>query len=183
MLAMGQSRDRVVETSLRMFADNGFSAVSMRDLASELGIQAPSIYSHFKSKDALLTAVVAPFIEAFSEMLDGLPAGTVSPQDRRAWLSEAITLLAAHPRQLQLVANDRSLAHHPMLGPQLQDIRTRLIERLIQIGSVDSDRAVAIIGAIVYSLLPRSDRVADLEREPADVPKVVRMAELFLDAR
>jgi AcrR family transcriptional regulator len=183
MLAMGQSRDRVVETSLRMFADSGYSAVSMRDLASALGIQAPSIYSHFKSKDALLAAVVAPFIEAMSEMLDGLPAGTVSPQDRRAWLSEAITLLAAHPRQLQLVASDRSLAHHPVFGPQLQDIRKRLIERLIRVGAVDSDRAVAIIGAMVYSLLPPSDRGADLERGAADVPKLVQMAEVFLDAR
>src|ERR1700748_3518156 len=100
MLAMGQSRDRVVATSLRMFADNGFSAVSMRDLASALGIQAPSIYSHFKSKDALLAAIVDPFIEAMNDCLDGLPPGTVSPQDRRAWLTQALTLLGAHPRRL-----------------------------------------------------------------------------------
>jgi AcrR family transcriptional regulator len=181
MLAMGQSRDRVVETSLRMFADNGYSAVSMRDLAKALGIQAPSIYSHFESKDALLAAIVGPFIEAMRDLLDGFPAGSVSPSDRRAWLTEAITLLAAHPRQLHLVTGDRSLAQHPMFGPQLRDIRSLLIERLIRAGAVDSDRAVAIIGAIVYSLLPRSES-ADLEPEPADVPKVVRMVEVFLDA-
>lgn len=182
MLAMGQSRDRVVETALGMFASDGYSAVSMRDLASALGIQAPSIYSHFESKDALLAAVVGPFLDSIRDLLDDFPADAVSPAERRAWLTAAVSVLAAHPRQLQLVAGDRSLARHATFGPQLHDIKTSLVARLLRSGAADPDWAIAIVGSIVYPLLPKRDRAAGHEVTAAEVAKVVRMAEAFLDA-
>jgi AcrR family transcriptional regulator len=182
MLVVGQSRDRVVDTSLRLFADNGYSAVSMRDLAAVLGIQAPSIYSHFKSKDALLAAVVGPFVQATSDLLDAFPAAPVSKQDRRAWLTEAVTLLAEHPLQLQLLAGDRSLASHPAFGPQLRRIRATLIDCLGRAGAADPDWALAVTGALVYSALPRTENAVDNDFKRVDVPKVVGIAEAFLDA-
>lgn len=169
-----------MDTALRLFSENGYSAVSMRDLAAALGIQAPSIYSHFESKDALLVAVVGPFVEASSDLLDQFPVAPVSKEDRRAWLTSAITLLATHPLQLQLIAGDRSLAGHPMFGPQLRGMRTTLIECLVRSGAADPEWAVAVIGAIVYSVLPQGG--ADTDARPVDVPKVARILEAFLDA-
>ena len=53
---MGESRQRVLEAATRLFGEHGYAGVSMRDLAAEIGFQAPSIYSHFPSKAQLAVA-------------------------------------------------------------------------------------------------------------------------------
>ena len=66
---MGKARQRVVDIATRMFGERGYAAVSMRDLAAEIGVQAPSIYSHFPSKAQLLMACLAPRMDEVDELL------------------------------------------------------------------------------------------------------------------
>jgi AcrR family transcriptional regulator len=55
------ARDRVLTAAGHRFARYGFDSTSMRDLALALDIQAPSLYSHFESKEQLLQAVCEPY--------------------------------------------------------------------------------------------------------------------------
>jgi AcrR family transcriptional regulator len=48
------TRERLLVAAIGMFAERGIEATSMRDLAAAAGIQAPSIYNHFESKEQLL---------------------------------------------------------------------------------------------------------------------------------
>ena len=45
-----RSHQRVIDTATRMFSQQGYACVSMRDLARALNIQAPSIYSFVSGK-------------------------------------------------------------------------------------------------------------------------------------
>ncbi len=48
------TRPRIRDAALRLFARHGYAAVSMRQIASEVGIQAGAIYLYFEDKQALL---------------------------------------------------------------------------------------------------------------------------------
>ncbi len=48
----------IVETARRLLEEEGPASVTMRRLAGELGIQAPSLYKHFASKAAVELAIV-----------------------------------------------------------------------------------------------------------------------------
>ena len=52
-----QTRDRIVETALRLFSERGTSAVSMRELADAARVTVPGVYYHFTSKAELIQAV------------------------------------------------------------------------------------------------------------------------------
>ena len=54
--------------ALKRFAGQGYAATSLAQIAGDVGIKAPSIYSHFKSKDELFLSLVEPVI--FSELED-----------------------------------------------------------------------------------------------------------------
>lgn len=71
---VSQSHQRVIDTATRLYAQRGYSAVSMRDLAKALGIQAPSIYSFVDSKETLIRQCVTPYIEAIKELVDAANA-------------------------------------------------------------------------------------------------------------
>lgn len=47
----------ILELSKEMFSQKGYVETSMRDLAFQLNIKAASIYSHFKSKEEILTHI------------------------------------------------------------------------------------------------------------------------------
>ncbi|MDX8354392.1 TetR/AcrR family transcriptional regulator [Cognatiyoonia sp. IB215182] len=45
---------RVLDTALRLIAEHGFAAVSMRQIASEVGVQAGALYNYTPDKQSLL---------------------------------------------------------------------------------------------------------------------------------
>lgn len=49
---------QIVETARALLERDGWERVTMRDLADEVGIRAPSLYKHFVSKDAVKSALV-----------------------------------------------------------------------------------------------------------------------------
>ena len=51
------TRDRIVEAALRLFAERGTTAVSMRELADAAGVTVPGLYYHFASKSDLIREV------------------------------------------------------------------------------------------------------------------------------
>jgi len=53
------TREKIISLALELFAQNGFSATSMRQIAKTVGIRESSIYNHFASKDEILEAVLS----------------------------------------------------------------------------------------------------------------------------
>ena len=52
------TKQRIIDKALELFADRGYDAVSVGEIASAVGIRAPSIYNHFASKRAIFDAIV-----------------------------------------------------------------------------------------------------------------------------
>jgi AcrR family transcriptional regulator len=52
------TKEKIFEASLDLFAQRGFDAVSMREIAEAVGIKKASLYSHFSGKDELLEKLI-----------------------------------------------------------------------------------------------------------------------------
>jgi AcrR family transcriptional regulator len=50
-------RDAIVSAAARFFAERGYAAVGMRDVAEAVGVRGPSLYHHFASKEEILYAI------------------------------------------------------------------------------------------------------------------------------
>ncbi len=63
------------QAALRQFAHRGYSSVSMREIAAEVGLRQGGIYNHFASKQELLVDMMRAHMEtllaALNEALDG----------------------------------------------------------------------------------------------------------------
>ena len=80
------------DTAMRLFAERGVTAVSIRDIAGEAGVSASLVIHHYRTKDGLQAAVDARAVEWTSDLLRGL---TESPESLGgasigAALSEAV---------------------------------------------------------------------------------------------
>ncbi len=64
----GISRDEIELGAAALFAERGYHGVGMRQLAQKLGVRAPSLYHHFRSKDELLYQIARDMQGRFSEI-------------------------------------------------------------------------------------------------------------------
>ncbi|MCR9183908.1 MAG: TetR/AcrR family transcriptional regulator [Halieaceae bacterium] len=60
---MEQTQERLLNVSAQLFSKQGFTGVSMRDIARDVGITQAAIYHHFSSKEALYIATVTYLFE------------------------------------------------------------------------------------------------------------------------
>lgn len=81
MTAVG-TRDLIVEKADALFYEGGFEATSFADIAAAVGISRGNFYHHFKTKDAILDAVISRRQQRTSEMLDNWQAEGAAPRDR-----------------------------------------------------------------------------------------------------
>src|SRR3954464_10947701 len=70
------------EAGLRLIFEQGFEAMSLRQLASEVGIQAGSLYNHISTKQVLLFDLIKTHMEELLERLDAALDGTAPPVEQ-----------------------------------------------------------------------------------------------------
>ncbi len=63
------TKERILETSIEMFSESGYSDVSIRDIARIVGIKESSIYYHFKSKQDILDTLVRKYEEKIQSLV------------------------------------------------------------------------------------------------------------------
>lgn len=73
------TRQNIRQTAQRLFRERGYAAIGMRELAKEVGIEAPSIYNHYKSKDDLLREICFDIAGQFFDAFNKLDANEKSP--------------------------------------------------------------------------------------------------------
>lgn len=61
----GETKQRILDTAITLFAERGFDACTMRDIAAAVGIKAPAIYNHYSSKDDVLAAAMEHILGRF----------------------------------------------------------------------------------------------------------------------
>lgn len=100
-----ETRARIIETALQLIADHGFSATSTREISERLGFTKAALYYHFRTKEDLLAAIVAPAMEDLAALAArGASAGT--PAERRHLVEGYVDLVATHVDLIRVLAND-----------------------------------------------------------------------------
>lgn len=117
------SRDRILEATLDLVDADGVGAFSMRRLAGELGVSAPTLYWHFRNRDDLLAA-------AAEHALGGMD---LRVRGGEPWDAQAHRLLGSvwdsarrHPGLLHLV---RTRPEYPRAGRQLMQALLVVLRR------------------------------------------------------
>ncbi len=52
------TKEKILSVALTLFSTKGYKAVSVRHIASDVGIKASSLYNHFENKQEILDELI-----------------------------------------------------------------------------------------------------------------------------
>jgi AcrR family transcriptional regulator len=112
-------RDRLCDIAERLFAERGPEAVTVRELAAELGVSPMTPYRYFTDKDAMLAAVRARAFDRFAAAMEaGFEADPRSDEPANPYLDFAL----GHPAGYRMMfdVNQPTFTQYPDLVRAMQ---------------------------------------------------------------
>ncbi|MDB5475919.1 MAG: transcriptional regulator, TetR family [Phenylobacterium sp.] len=158
-------RERLCEAAERLFAEHGPEAVTMRQLAADLGVSPMTPYRYFRDKDDILAAVRTNGFNRFAEALERARDETKGARAKGAAVGEAYVSFAfEHPHTYKLMfdLNQPSETDYPDLveaGKRARATMSGYVEDLVADGMLAGDPTqigmmfwAAAHGAVVLEL-------------------------------
>lgn len=98
------SRDTILQVSVRLFAELGFEGVAMRQVAAEAGVTLPTIYHFFKNKQELFNAVETELYSAHTaSLLNALHADAPADKRLRDFICRLMISFEKHPAYFKIL--------------------------------------------------------------------------------
>ena len=73
------TKHRILDEALTLFSEKGFANVFVNDIAERVGIKAPSLYKHYKNKQAIFDAIIDEMNHRFDEQAQTLSINGTDP--------------------------------------------------------------------------------------------------------
>ncbi|WP_373089800.1 TetR family transcriptional regulator [Zhongshania sp.] len=153
------TRQQILLGAVLLFAEKGFVGTSIRDIASQVGINSATLYSHFPSKEHILAKVIEiAHKEHETQLRRALLSSQPDPREQLSNIVRAHVLMHADYPMLAVVANNELHALSEQLGTQAFEARNRTIQLFEEVVSrgvegrifdpIDSTMAITAIAGM-----------------------------------
>ena len=127
-------RGEILAAASKMFADRGYEAVTLREIAKEIGYTHAVIYQHFPDKWHVLVELSRETIGLMVQNFDEIAAKYRSPKERLFATSRGlIQFCIAHPQQFRNVFFGPENRNGVRAGQYIDDIGRPLFGRFVQL--------------------------------------------------
>jgi AcrR family transcriptional regulator len=125
------TRERIPVVALQLFAEKGYDATSMREIAEHLGITKPALYYHFDSKEAIVRELLRELLVQVAELVSWAQRQKVTPALRRDVLLRWSDIMQANGLALfRFMMANRHVIHELYHNDSRQQDMMSLVEQL-----------------------------------------------------
>jgi len=166
-LTAGARRRQLFDVALTLFAEHGYAATTMDDIAEAAGVTKPLVYQHFDSKRALYLELLDVFSR---EMVEHIVRATAAAQGPRQQVEFGFAgyfeLMVANENSFRLLYG-RDAPDDPELGAALHRVEETIaqaIDPLIDAG-LDPEHRLLLAHAVVGMAEGASRHWLDAQRD------------------
>lgn len=157
------TRTRILAAARELFAERGYAATSLADIAAAVGLTKTAVAYHFHPKDRLAAELIAPAAEDMLTLL-----GTTYA-DRRALVEGLVSMVVRHRAVIRLVMEDIGGADDAPPGSPGEAIRTFRDEIHAKLVGPSPDpasriRGWAVLGSLQWGVVQTMDLPEDFVR-------------------
>ena len=186
-----ERKSEIVETTLELIAERGARDVTAQAIADRIGIAQPTIFRHFRTRDAIFRSALKTVANRILSVLEVTNTGKRDAErDLRKLLHRQLAVVSRNKGLPRLLFSDRLHLEAPglkMIVRGVMDRYTGHVQRLIENGQaqgsfdqgIDARKSAEFVAATVQGLLLRwslYDFEFALDRESENLWKFISAA-------
>jgi TetR/AcrR family transcriptional regulator len=186
-----ERRAEIVQVALELAGERGVGNVSTQAIADRVGIAQPTVFRHFKTRDAIFRAAIQFIAAGLFKALEGVFSGAAPADERLQRLIERQLAFIGGRRGIpRLLFSDRLHHEDPELKATVRAVMDRYtghVARLIEEGvrqgrfraDVDPEESARLLAAVMQGLIMRwsvYDYAFPLESQSEAVWRLMRSA-------
>jgi len=163
----GDTRSRLRELALQLFAEQGYEKTSLREIAEQLGVTKAALYYYFKSKEDIVRSLVEDYMAEIDDLIAWGKGEPRTPATRAAIVNRYLDIVANGTAVFRLLHQNQaavsSLAAAKGRGELFRERMDALVDLLTEPGASVGDqvRAASCLTTISFCCMHYQDRVAD----------------------
>jgi AcrR family transcriptional regulator len=171
----GDTRARIQQVALELFAEQGYDKTSLREIAERLDVTKAALYYHFKSKEDIVRSLVEDYFGQIDALIAWAKTQPRTPEARREILGRYVRIVADGSDVFRMLHHNQaavnSLAAGKERGEVFKERMTGLVEALTEPGAGMEERlrATMLLGGVSVGWMFFADQVPDREKLRAAV--------------
>jgi AcrR family transcriptional regulator len=176
-----RTRETIARVALELFAERGYGATTLADIAGAADVSTRTIFSYFASKEDIVFADFPELKQALADALAQRPAGKDALDTVRdfAFAMADREKGPFHAQSEQIVASDETLRSHKRA--RLAEIEELVAAAIAQdLGAAEDDVRPRLVAASLIAAFEAVDRKPEHASTPEDVAAAVDPVITFL---
>lgn len=187
-----RTRQKVLDAARTLFAERGYDAATIRDIAKGAGMSTGAVFANFQDKAELFECV-------FAEEMDGLLADIQSGADKEGRVSERLAagLTAGYHRSLTHLPLMQAMIARSWFQPEDADLRSKefvkpIIAAIIEVlqagirdGELRQDLDQMLLGRMIWDIFISNYRFAAYDNWGIEelTPHISKQLDLVLSSQ
>jgi len=132
-----ERQQQIVETAIKIIAQRGIQNLTIKNIASEIGISEPALYRHFSSKLEILKAVITYFQIKMQPALEKLKRSIISINKIESFMLEHFKIINQNPNFAKVIFSEANFQNEESLIIKMNNMMSqshKILETIILSG-------------------------------------------------
>jgi AcrR family transcriptional regulator len=164
------TRSRLRELALQLFAEQGYEKTSLREIAEQLGVTKAALYYYFKSKEDIVRSLVEDYVADLDDLIAWAKASPRTPEVRAEIIQRYLEIVANGSAVFRMLHQNQaavaSLASAKERGELFRERMDALVDLLSDGPDAplrDQIRAASCLMSLSYCSMHYQDRTDSAE--------------------
>ncbi len=158
------TRARIQQIAVELFAEHGYEGTSLREIAERLGVTKAALYYHFKSKEDIILSLVEDYQAQMDALIAWAGSHPANAETRREILSRYMHIVAERSQVFRMLHQNQAALN--TMASALRTLKTaplQLADQLAGPGATLRERArvMMALGAMSVGWMYLADQVPD----------------------
>ncbi|GAA4200101.1 TetR/AcrR family transcriptional regulator [Actinocatenispora rupis] len=170
----GDTRTRIQQVALDLFAERGYEKTALREIAEELGVTKAALYYHFKTKEDIVRSIFTDSAEQIDELIEWAKTQPPGIETRREVVRRYAALMGSNHKLIRFMHENQPGLRDLSIGETMKNRMLGLFQVLSDDDAPLADQlrarlAVFSIGASFFALRDKELSDEELRQASLDV--------------